>query len=390
MSSDHRTTLPRPDLAAELRDLDALTAKALEHWEFDPSRLLDWSVRLLPGDGDANRVRGDVAPPEPGDLVPLPARTSEEGRRLERLGLDAIRRGELAVVVLAGGMATRMGGVVKALVEITPGLTFMEARLAEREHWSTVANAPLPLVLMTSYATDDAIREALGETLDGRRVDAFTQGVSLRLTPDGHLFRTNEGAPSLHATGHGDLPDSIRSAGTLGRLMGEGVRVVWIANLDNLGAAIDPLVLGAHLDQGSPLTVEVVDKKPGDRGGSPFRVDGRTVILESFRVPRDIDEDDVPVFNTNTFLIDAEQLRDLEMDWTWFRVEKSVEGRPAIQFERLIGELTSALDSTFLLVPREGPESRFLPAKDHDELDANRAAIEARVAPYLEQQRHGP
>ena len=63
---------------------------------------------------------------------------------------------------------------------------------------------------MTSYATDDPIREALGGTLDGRRVDAFTQGVSLRLTPDGHLFRTADGAPSLHATGHGDLPDSIR------------------------------------------------------------------------------------------------------------------------------------------------------------------------------------
>jgi UTP--glucose-1-phosphate uridylyltransferase len=385
--------LSQPDLASELGSLDPETARALKHWGFDPDRLLGWAERLLPGDGDANRVRGEVAPPQPQDISPLPERTSVEGRRLELLGLEAIRRGELAVVVLAGGMATRMGGVVKALVDIVPGLTFMDARLAERDHWSAVANAPLPLVLMTSYATDEPIREALGDTLDGRRVDAFTQGVSLRLTPDGHVFRTANGEPSLHATGHGDLPDSIRSAGTLGRLVDEGVRVVWIANLDNLGAAIDPLVLGAHLDGGSPLTVEVVDKQPGDRGGTPFRVDGRPVILESFRVPHGVDEDDVSVFNTNTFLVDAERLRDLDMDWTWFRVEKSVGGRPAIQFERLIGELTSALDSAYLLVPREGPESRFLPAKDHDELDANRAAIEARVAPYLtsvEQQRHGP
>ena len=175
--------------------------------------------------------------------------------------------------------------------------------------------------------------------------------------------------------------------------MDDGVRVVWIANLDNLGAAIDPLVLGKHLDGGAPLTVEVVEKVPGDRGGSPFRVDGRPVILESFRVPDDVDEDSVGVFNTNTFLVDAAELRDLDMLWTWFRVEKSVDGRPAIQFERLIGELTSALRSSFLLVPRDGPESRFIPAKDHGELDANRAAISARVALYLtaaEHQRHGP
>ena len=381
------------DLAAELEALDPDTAAALEHWGFDRSRLLGWAEHLLPGDGASNRVRGEVTPPLPEDIDSLPDRTSDEGRRLELLGLEALRRGELAVVVLAGGMATRMGGVVKALVEIRPGLTFLDARLAEREHWSAVADAPLPLVLMTSYATDDPIRETLGNTLDGRRVDAFTQGVSLRLTPDGHLFRTAEDRPSLHATGHGDLPDSIRGAGTLGRLMDEGVRVVWIANLDNLGAAIDPLVLGKHLDGGAPLTVEVVEKVPGDRGGSPFRVDGRPVILESFRVPEDVDEDSVAVFNTNTFLVDAAELRDLDMAWTWFRVEKSVDGRPAIQFERLIGELTSALRSSFLLVPRDGPESRFIPAKDHAELDANRAAISARVAPYLtaaEHQRHAP
>jgi UTP--glucose-1-phosphate uridylyltransferase len=381
------------DLAAELDALDADTAAALRHWGFDRDRLLGWAERLLPGDGASNRVRGEVTPPLPEDIEALPERTSDEGRRLEQLGLEAIRRGELAVVVLAGGMATRMGGVVKALVEIRPGLTFLDARLAERAHWSAVADAPLPLVLMTSYATDDPIRETLGGTLDGRRVDAFTQGVSLRLTPDGHLFRTADDLPSLHATGHGDLPDSIRGAGTLGRLIDEGVRVVWIANLDNLGAAIDPLVLGKHLDGGAPLTVEVVEKVPGDRGGSPFRVDGRPVILESFRVPEDVDEDAVGVFNTNTFLVDAAQLRDLDMDWTWFRVEKSVEGRPAIQFERLIGELTSALRSSFLLVPRSGPDSRFIPAKDHAELDANRNAISARVAHYLtaaEQSRHGP
>jgi len=381
------------DLAAELDALDPDTTAALEHWGFDRSRLLGWAEHLLPGDGASNRVRGEVTPPLPEDIDSLPDRTSDEGRRLELLGLEALRRGELAVVVLAGGMATRMGGVVKALVEIRPALTFLDARLAEREHWSAVADAPLPLVLMTSYATDDPIRETLGDTLDGRRVDAFTQGVSLRLTPDGHLFRTAEDRPSLHATGHGDLPDSIRGAGTLGRLMDEGVRVVWIANLDNLGAAIDPLVLGKHLDGGAPLTVEVVEKVPGDRGGSPFRVDGRPVILESFRVPEDVDEDSVGVFNTNTFLVDAAELRDLDMAWTWFRVEKSVDGRPAIQFERLIGELTSALRSSFLLVPRDGPESRFIPAKDHAELDANRAAISARVAPYLtaaEHQRHAP
>ena len=37
-------------------------------------------------------------------------------------------------------------------------------------------------------------------------------------------------------------------------------------NLDNLGATVDPLVLGWHIDHGAPVTVEVVDKQEGDRG----------------------------------------------------------------------------------------------------------------------------
>jgi UTP--glucose-1-phosphate uridylyltransferase len=128
----------------------------------------------------------------------------------------------------------------------------------------------------------------------------------------------------------------------------------------------------------------VVDKWEGDRGGIPVRLDGRPVVLENFRLPDGFDEDTVRVFNTNTFIAGADSLHELQMPWTWFRVEKTVDGRPAIQFERLVGELTSALDSRFLRVPRDGAGSRFLPAKDWDELDRNRDQIAARIAPYLD------
>lgn len=51
---------------------------------------------------------------------------------LRKQGREAIARGEPALCVLAGGMATRMGVVVEALVEIAPGVTFLDARLAEQ------------------------------------------------------------------------------------------------------------------------------------------------------------------------------------------------------------------------------------------------------------------
>jgi UTP--glucose-1-phosphate uridylyltransferase len=159
---------------------------------------------------------------------------------------------------------------------------------------------------------------------------------------------------------------------------------VWIANLDNLGATIDPAVLGWHITQSDPVSVEVVEKLGSDRGGIPVRLDGRPVVLEEFRLPRSFDGSAVRVFNTNTFLVDVAALLSLELDWTYFVVEKTVDERPAIQFERLVGELTSACDSQFVHVPRAGERSRFLPVKDTAELEARRDEIARRVAPYLD------
>lgn len=381
--------MPEPGLDDDLAGLDPGLHGELAASGVDDGQLRGWAQRLLHAGASVNHVSGVVTEPEPGDIAALPAPDSGEGRRLQRIGLDSLARGELAMVVLAGGMATRMGGVVKGLVEAVPGVTFLDARLAEREHWQRRAGAQLPMWLMTSHATDAAIREALGDRIDADQVATFTQGTSLRLTPQGRLFLGDDGLPSLHATGHGDLPDALRRSGLLKRFRRRGGRYLWIMNLDNLGAAVDPLVLGWHIDHGAPLTVEVVEKRPGDRGGIPVRLDGRPVVLESFRLPDGFDQDAVTVFNTNTFLADAAALDELDMAWTWFRVEKTVDGRPAIQFERLIGELTSALHSRFLLVPRDGAGSRFLPAKNWQELERQRGQIAARLQPLLAPHRDG-
>jgi len=368
---DHDLARLDPQLRTQLRDFGV-----------DEARLEAWAADLLHAGPDANRVTGAVTAPEPGDIGELPEPGSEEHRRLERAGLAALARGELAMVVLAGGMATRMGGVVKALVDALPGVTFLDARLAEREHWQSVSGANLPMWLMTSHATDRPIREALGGRLDGDALATFRQGVSLRLTPAGGLFLEDDGTPSVHATGHGDLPDALRASGLLHRFVQRGGRYIWIMNLDNLGAAVDPVLLGWHISSGASLTVEVVDKA-GDVGGIPARLNCRPVVLEDFRLPAGFDRDRVPYFNTNTFIADASALDALDADWSWFRVEKTVDGRPAVQFERLVGELTSWLDSRFVLVPREGAASRFLPAKSWDELERSRSQIAARLEPFL-------
>ena len=71
----------------------------------------------------------------------------------------------------------------------------------------------------------------------------------------------------------------------------------------------------------------------------------------------------MPVFNTNTSLITVEALAE-PGELTWLVVEKSVDGEPVIQFERLYHELSAHVATTFLVVPRSGPRGRFLPVKE--------------------------
>jgi UTP--glucose-1-phosphate uridylyltransferase len=359
-------------LAPELRAL-------LDAHRFDRKRFVELAARLSRGDTGDNRVVGNVEPPAPGDVADLPAPGSAEHARLESLGLDALSRGECALCVLAGGMATRMGGVVKALVDALPGHSFLSLRLAEMDAIERRSGVRPPLWLMTSAATDRQIRETLGDRLDGDRLGVFTQELSLRLTPEGKLFVDSEGHASEHAPGHGDLPEALQHSRMLDRFRSSGGRVVMVANLDNLGATLDPVTIGWHLSHGKPVSCEVVDKLGADRGGIPVRWDTRPVVLEEFRLPVDFDAAQVRVFNTNTFTFDAGALADLGLPWTFFRVTKQVEGKPVVQFERLIGEVTSFLETRFVRVPREGAASRFLPVKDHDELSARRSQIEAVV-----------
>jgi UTP--glucose-1-phosphate uridylyltransferase len=140
-----------------------------------------------------------------------------------------------------------------------------------------------------------------------------------------------------------------------------------LSNVDNLGARVDPRVLAAHRAAGNPLTIEVAPAE-GDPGGAPVRVDGRPQIVEGFRFPPGFDQHALPVFNTNSLVVEVDALAQPH-PLTWFYVEKEVEGRKAVQLERLVNELSAFLPTTYLLVPRHGPRSRFVPVKTPEDLE---------------------
>ncbi len=360
-------------------ELDEDTAATLRRFRFDAA-VFERMRAALAGSGGtlgAGRLSGSVTSPTEEDLVELDARDTEGGKRLAEVGRAALAKGEVGVVILAGGMATRFGGVVKAVVEIVPGGSFLRLKLADIQAVAERNACTIPVFLMTSFATSDEILRATRELACPRTpFEILEQSVTMRLTSAGDVFRDAQGRPSLCATGHGDLLPTLRASGNLARFRQSGGRMLMISNVDNLAASLDARVVGAHCHGGKSITVEVVRKEGGDRGGIPARVDGHLQIVEEFRLPLEFDSSQVPFFNTNNFVVDAEAV-DRDFDLDWFPVRRKVEGRETIQAERLLGQVTAFLPTQFLAVERHGRDGRFLPVKNREELRMRMPEIQA-------------
>jgi UTP--glucose-1-phosphate uridylyltransferase len=351
------------------RDVEQL----LRAYRFDEARFDELRERLRSGamGNDRNRITGRVEAPDDRSLQALPSEGTSERREMEREGQRAIDAGRVGVVVLNGGMATRFGGVVKSAVAVIGDRSFLDLKLSDVR---IAGRGRVPVFLMNSFATHERTQILLAALGPEREVRCFTQSVMLRVTAEAELYLDAERRPSPYAPGHGDLTDSLRASGSLEGFVAGGGELLLMSNVDNLGATLDPAVIGAHLALGGAMTVELVDKEPGDKGGAPALVDGKLQIVEEFRFPTSFDQDTIPVFNTNTFVFDARALaRDFPL--TWFAVKKRVEGVDLVQFERLAGELTSWLDARYLRVPRGGRAGRFLPVKDPAELERRRSNI---------------
>ena len=87
--------------------LDALLAR-FHHSEVPLDRLRAL-IAATPDSEQLHRIKEPVSVPDEAEAVSPPVAGDPEHARLDALGRAAIARGELAVVILAGGMATRFG-----------------------------------------------------------------------------------------------------------------------------------------------------------------------------------------------------------------------------------------------------------------------------------------
>ena len=271
-------------------------------------------------------------------------------------GLDAIEGGKVAYCILAGGAGTRMGAS-KGTLRI-PGLDISLLGI------KLIQSVPSKHVwVMTSPSNDHEIRDHMSSLTFKGGAKTFQQYESVRLTPD-NCLHLEDNEPSFYPCGHGDVIPALKESGILQSFLDEGGKYIVIVNVDNVLASLDPALVGHHIQANKPVTCEVVEKLPTDSGGLLCNVAGVNQVVEQFRITGDFDATRFNWLNTNSMIVDA----DINFDsvrWSWHRVKKNVNGKLVIQYERLLQDLTSTFQTSYVEVPRY---LRFMPIKKHDDL----------------------
>jgi UDP-N-acetylglucosamine/UDP-N-acetylgalactosamine diphosphorylase len=264
--------LPRLTEAAQQRFFDELRALDLPRLQAEHRRAFEQN--RIP---ELDRL----------DIIPKVTGGSPESRAI---GEAALARGEVAVILVAGGRGSRLGfDRPKGLYPIGPlsGSSLFQIHCEKIQARRRRHGGRLPLLIMTSDATHDETVAYFEEQrffgLPRHDVHFFRQGTlpvlalhefRLLLDEPGQLRRT--------PNGHGGLLEALRGSGLLDELHGQGVRYLYYFQVDNpLVHIADPIFLGEHIRRRSEASSKVVPKaKPTDKLGNLVLVDGRCAIIE--------------------------------------------------------------------------------------------------------------
>jgi len=297
---------------------------------------------------------------------------------------------EHAVVIkLNGGLATSMGMTkAKSLLEIKPGLRFLDVIAEQVLALRSEHDSPIPLLLMNSFRTRDDSLAALaphGVELDGLPLDFVQHKIPRIDAVTGRpVVWSRDPVHEWCPPGHGDLYTALVTSGALGALRGQGVRYAFVSNSDNLGATLDLRILGWMASERVPFAMEVTRRTRDDRKGGHLarrRSDGGLLLREVAQCPEaDLaafqDVERHRYFNTNNLWLDLDALQatldarsavlGLPIILNEKRCDPLDPGSPlAIQVETAMGAAIGIFDGASAL---EVPRTRFAPVKTTGDL----------------------
>jgi UDP-N-acetylglucosamine/UDP-N-acetylgalactosamine diphosphorylase len=239
-----------------------------------------------------------IVPPE---ILPSAADTKRAAqyRAARERGEAALRAGEVAAFVVAGGQGTRLGfDGPKGAFRISPIRRAPLFQLfAEYLRGVERAYGKLPpWYIMTSPVNDADTRSVFKEHdffgLPAGEVFFFQQGQMPAFSPDGKLLLAEKHRLALSPDGHGGSLTALEKSGALAEMRTRGIEHISYFQVDNpLVRVVDPLFVGLHATTGSDMSSKAITKvHDKEKVGNFCLADGKLVVIEYSDLPDELAE----------------------------------------------------------------------------------------------------
>ncbi|TPX08888.1 uncharacterized protein E0L32_009592 [Thyridium curvatum] len=241
--------------------------------------------RYLNDKAKGNAVDWDrIAPPAQGQVVDYEDLANSESVNFLN---------KLAVLKLNGGLGTSMGCVgPKSVIEVRDGMSFLDLSVRQVEYLNRTYGTNVPFLLMNSFNTDDDTASII-KKYEGHNVDilSFKQSRYPRIFKDSLLPVPKSFGHSQEAwypPGHGDVFESLYNSGILDKLIERGIEIIFLSNVDNLGAVVDLRILQHMVETNAEYIMELTNKTKADvKGGTIIDYEGSVRLLEIAQVPKE-------------------------------------------------------------------------------------------------------
>ena len=233
-------------------------------------------------------TRPQLTPPS---VISDPVNDQEKVSALEarRIGEESLRRGEIAVLTVAGGDGTRLGiGKPKGVLSVAPlsGKSIFQLHAEKIYVMQKKSHVTIPWYLMTSETNDSATREFFRVMhffgLDPKQIHFFAQRMLPVIDLHGNLLMNSKSSIIMSPNGHGGIITALKEKGILGNMKECGIKNIFYHQVDNvLIKMVDPVFIGYHLKNQSEVSLKSVKKlHPEEKVGVIGYINGKLHIVE--------------------------------------------------------------------------------------------------------------